>query len=220
MAIFTRPPTLFAVCTRACAAGTTRLFEFCSRAAPRASTFCSRAAPRASTLARTALFAAALLAPTACALNTRPGDGLVSEESSQNYAFGQVSLVGALGGAGALEGAGAGNGELIPCKNVPLFVQQALPHFIADCVKCHDYTDLRATLKFALLQARMTDPESQQTTCDITLTQGVTLADKAQSTIFTQVDPTHPEIVHDFKYPDVASYIAYRDAVMLWLQTE
>ncbi len=154
----------------------------------------------------------------ACALNARPGeDGLVTDDVSQSYDFGKVPQPGAAGGMGGMLPPGTVMRE---CKNLPLFVQHVLPHFAAECVECHDGTKLKAVLVFDLIDGKSTDPAKQKYTCDFTLSKNVKYEERLQSTIFTEVDPARTDLEHEFKYPDAASFAAYRDAVMLWLQTE
>jgi hypothetical protein len=147
----------------------------------------------------------------ACALNTRPGDGLVSDELSQSHQFGTVAPPG--------EGMFETDVPLVPCKNSALFVQQVLPRFVERCVECHDGTKLKATIGFYLKDATSTDPTKQKNVCDLTLTMGVD-ADRLKSTILSEVDPTRPDLEHEFKFEDVASFAVYREAVMAWLMAE
>jgi hypothetical protein len=154
----------------------------------------------------------------ACALNARPGDGLVSDGLSQDYQFGTIAQP---GGGGARGGAGAADaGEKRTCKNAASFIQQAIPRFITDCVECHDGTKLKATLAFDLIDAESTDPAKLALTCDLTLTSAVKNEDRVQSPLLTEVDPARTDLEHEFKFPDPASFAAFRDGVMLWLQTE
>lgn len=170
--------------------------------------FCSLARARASSFL-------ALLALAACALNERPGDGLVSEGLAQTHEFGTATQVG-----GSMRGMGADAGEKRACKNLPLFIQHALPRFVADCSECHDGSKLKAVFVFDLIDAESTEPEKLAYTCDFTLTNNVAYDDRLQSTLFTEVDPARTDLEHEFKYPDAASFAAFRDAVMLWLQAE
>ena len=116
---------------------------------------------------------------------------------------------------------GLGTDKLIPCKNQALFVQHALPHLIERCVECHDGTKLKGSIKFFLgRDADSTLPDDQAFACSVTLSSGVTLENRLQSKIFTESDPSRPDVEHEFKFPDPASFAVYRDAVMIWLQTE
>ena len=153
------------------------------------------------------------LGPAACALNTRPGDGLVSDGVSQSYQFGTTVQPSGSNGLGT--------DELIPCKNLALFVQHALPHLIERCVECHDGTKLKGSIKYFLgRDADSALPDDQAFACGVTLSSGVTLENRLQSKIFTESDPSRPDVEHEFKFPDPASFAMYRDAVMMWLQTE
>lgn len=148
----------------------------------------------------------------ACTLSAHPGDGLMNEEPSQGHQFGSVISSG--GGV-----SGAVPDQLIECKSPELFVQQVLPHFIQRCVECHDGTKLKASFALFLRDATSADRASQKAVCDLTLTSGVSLQDRTQSTILTEVDPARPELEHEFKY-DAAGFAAYRDAVLVWLNAE
>lgn len=164
---------------------------------------------------RLAPFLLSCLGLAACALNARPGDGLVTDGLGQDYQFAtnpQPVGGGARGGADA--------GEMRACKNSALFIQQAIPRFISDCVECHDGTKLKASLAFDLLDAESADPAKLALTCDYTLTSAVKYEERLQSPLFTEVDPARTDLEHEFKFPDPASFASFRDAVMLWLLTE
>lgn len=148
----------------------------------------------------------------ACTLEAHPEDGLVSNELSGDYQFG--SMTSSSGGV-----QGAVPDDLMECKNPGLFAQHVLPHFIQRCVECHDGTKLKASFALYLADATSARAADQKTVCDLTLTSGVSLQDRTQSTILVEVDPAHPELEHEFKY-DAASFAAYRDAVMMWLIAE
>lgn len=151
----------------------------------------------------------------ACTLNARPGDGLVTDDVSQSYDFGSASQ-----GGGTPGGRMPEDVERLECKNLPLFVQQVQPHFIERCVECHDGTKLKAVLAFDLIDGEGVDEAGQKYTCSETLTKAVNFQDRLQSTLFTEVDPARTDLEHEFKYPDGASFTAFRDAVMIWLQAE
>lgn len=153
-------------------------------------------------------------AASACVLNTRPGDGLASDGVSQAYEFGTATPSGGAANSGGLDK------DVTPCKNVALFTQQVQPQFVQYCVECHDGTKRKAAVALFMGSAKSTALEDQQLTCGITLTYGVKLDDRLQSTVFTESDPDRPDLEHDFKFPDAASFTMYRDAVMIWLQTE
>jgi hypothetical protein len=161
----------------------------------------------------------ACLGLAACALNTRPGDGLVTDGLTQDYQFvGGAAAPG--GGSGGRMGGAPDGKPMRTCKNAPLFIQHAIPRFVADCVECHDGTKLKAVFVFDLIDGESTDATKLAETCNLTLTANVTYEERLQSPLFTEVDPARIDLEHDFKYPDAASFAAFRDAVMLWLQTE
>jgi hypothetical protein len=160
----------------------------------------------------------ACLGFAACALNTRPGDGLVTDGLTQDRQFAATPPG---GGAGGGRMGGAPDGKVMrTCKNAPLFIQHAIPRFVADCVECHDGTKLKAVFVFDLIDGESTEMTKLAETCNLTLTANVTYEERLQSPLFTEVDPARTDLEHDFKYPDAASFAAFRDAVMLWLQTE
>jgi hypothetical protein len=148
----------------------------------------------------------------ACTFGAHPEDGLESNELSGGYQFG--SMTSANGGA-----QGAAVDDLAACKSPGLFAQHVLPHFIQRCVECHDGTKLKASFALYLADATSTEATSQESVCDLTLTSGVSLQDRSQSTILVEVDPAHPELEHEFKY-DAVGFAVYRDSVMMWLIAE
>jgi hypothetical protein len=183
--------------------------------------FVSRARPcaSASTPARAEAFvraaALAFLGLGACALNTRPGDGLETDGLSTTHQFGTATQQGS-----SMRGGPSDAGVMRDCKNLPLFVQHAIPRLIADCSECHDGTKLKAVLGFDLIDAKSTDQAKLEYTCDVMLTNNVKYEERLQSPLFTEVDPARIDLEHEFKYDDPALFAQFRDAVMLWLQTE
>jgi hypothetical protein len=81
-------------------------------------------------------------------------------------------------------------------------------------------TKLKAVFVFDLIDGESADVTKLAETCNLTLTANVNYEQRLQSPLFTEVDPARTDLEHDFKYPDAASFAAFRDAVMLWLQTE
>jgi hypothetical protein len=148
----------------------------------------------------------------ACEFTVRSGDGLVSDELRSSHQFGTLapSADGMFGDAGM---------KLLSCNNPALFIQQVLPRFVERCVECHDGTKLKASFAFYLGDVTSTEPVEQKRACDLTLTTGA-VADRLQSPILIEVDPARPDVEHEFKYENAASFSAYREAVMAWLMTE
>lgn len=104
------------------------------------------------------------------------------------------------------------------CRNVASFTQNALPAVIERCVRCHDGTKSKATKATDFTLARDMSPAAQQATCREALKAAPDSSE--QSPLFAEVNPGDTMTVHDFKYPSAATYMAYRSAVLLWLETE
>lgn len=151
------------------------------------------------------------VAHTSCSLQPRGGDGLVTDSDIDSYEFGEADAPSVDGSAEA---------SLRSCINVATFEEQVTPYFVEHCVECHDGTKLKAALGLDMFEARSSEPDAQQYTCDITLTLGLNGDDLLESTIFTEVDPDRTEVEHEFKFPDAESFEEYRDAVLIWAETE
>jgi hypothetical protein len=104
------------------------------------------------------------------------------------------------------------------CHNVAGFTQHAIPPIIERCVRCHDGTKSKATKALDLTSARDMSPAGQQAACDQALISALDTSE--QSPIFAEVNPSDPKTVHDFKYPSATLYMAYREAILAWLQGE
>jgi hypothetical protein len=104
------------------------------------------------------------------------------------------------------------------CRNVASFTQNALPALIERCVRCHDGTKSKATKVTDFTLARDMSPAAQQSTCREALKAAPDTSEK--SPLFAEVNPGDTMTVHDFKYPSMATYMAYRSAVLVWLETE
>ena len=66
-------------------------------------------------------------------------------------------------------------------------------------------------------QRRVLRPR-QQAACDQALMSALDTSE--QSPIFAEVNPSDSKTVHDFKYPSATLYMAYREAILAWLQGE
>ena len=104
------------------------------------------------------------------------------------------------------------------CRNVAAFTEKVTPAMVERCVRCHDGTKSKATKPLDLTTARDMSPAAQQKACDQMLKSAPDTSEK--SPIFAEVNPGDVMTVHDFKYPSAMAYMAYRSAVLAWLETE
>jgi hypothetical protein len=104
------------------------------------------------------------------------------------------------------------------CQNVALFTEKVTPALVERCVRCHDGTKSKATKVLDLMTARDSSPPAQQRTCDELLKGALDTSER--SPVFAEVNPSDTTTVHDFKYPSSMAYMAYRAAVLAWLETE
>lgn len=149
------------------------------------------------------------LALSGCALEERPGDGLVTDGNQVVVApmlpydrpRPPVSL------------------DWPPCKALDVFAQKVVPHLVKRCVECHDGTNGNAIIKLATfgLEGAAPDPT---TACQSSLAQGAKEADKNQVGLLVFVDPARADKDHEFKYEDLAEFNAYKADVMTWLNAE
>jgi hypothetical protein len=152
----------------------------------------------------------------------------VDPDQSDTAAGPPGAVTGEDGGAtGALEDGGAAAGadgavEAGPpprsCRNVAVFTDKVTPLLIDRCVRCHDGTKSKATKASDLTTARDLSVPAQQRACDEILRGAPDTSEK--SPVFAEVNPSDPTTVHDFKYPSSMAYMAYRAAVLAWLETE
>lgn len=104
------------------------------------------------------------------------------------------------------------------CRNVAAFTDEVTPALVERCVRCHDGTKSKATKTLDLSTARDQNVSAQQRACDEMLRGAPDTSER--SPVFAEVNPSDPTTVHDFKYPSSMAYLAYREAVLAWLQTE
>jgi hypothetical protein len=104
------------------------------------------------------------------------------------------------------------------CRNVASFTQNALPAVLDRCVRCHDGTKSKATKATDFTTARDMSPAAQQSACREALKAAPDASE--HSPLFAEVNPSDALTVHDFKYPSAATYMAYRSAVLIWLESE
>lgn len=151
------------------------------------------------------------LLASGCALEARPGDGIVSDglgvtlSPTLAYDAGEVDT-------------GLGDLSALPkCKNTPLFMEKVAPHFLKRCFECHDGTSGKALIALPMGYLK-TNPE---TSCIIALLMGASEPpDKLQAPIITSVDPGRPDKDHEFKYEDLNEFSAYKNDVLTWLNAE
>jgi hypothetical protein len=146
-----------------------------------------------------------------CALDARPGDGVISDGLEVTVA---PTLVYDAGGPETDADLSQGL-----CKQLPLFEARVVPQLAKNCaLDCHDGTKKKATNDFNLLFLK-TDPSIACTLAVYTgLTQG--LAKKLDAPMLTSADPGRPDHVHDFKFKTAAEYNLYRDELMVWINAE
>jgi hypothetical protein len=144
-----------------------------------------------------------------CAMETRPGDGLVDDGLEVTVAPTTVWV-------DRDAGLDAGKGEA--CKALPVFEQKVMPHFLNACApKCHDGTKSKAATALPMLDVKSAPADY----CGLTLGKvvGKDLPDKLQAQVLTSVDPARPDKVHDFKYKP-EEFGPYRDDVLMWINAE
>ncbi len=104
------------------------------------------------------------------------------------------------------------------CRNVAAFTANVTPLVVERCARCHDGTKSKATKTLDLTSARETSASAQKLACDQMLQDAPNTSET--SPIFAEVNPGDATTVHDFKYPSSAAYMAYRSAVLVWLESE
>ena len=172
--------------------------------------FSSRAEPHASP-AWTRVGAAVLhfFVLGGCAMEPRPGDGLVSDGLEVTIAPTTIHEP----PSAELDAA-----AYVKCKALPLFQEKVVPHFAKSCaLDCHDGTKRKALGALDMTYIK----KDVAFMCDYTINVGVSpMLDKLQAPILTSADPDRPDKIHDFKYKTAAEFAAYRDDVMIWLNAE
>ena len=104
------------------------------------------------------------------------------------------------------------------CRSLAIFTEKVTPALLDRCVRCHDGTKSKATKASDLTTARDSSGPAQQRACDEMLKGAPDTSER--SPIFAEVNPSDSTTVHDFKYPSSMAYMAYRAAVLAWLETE
>jgi hypothetical protein len=104
------------------------------------------------------------------------------------------------------------------CSNVAGFTEKVTPALVDRCVRCHDGTKSKATKTLDLTTARDLSVAAQQRACDQMLKGAPDASER--SPVFAEVNPSDAMTVHDFKYPSSMAYMAYRAAVLAWLERE
>jgi len=170
--------------------------------------------------------ASLVLCLTACAPETREGEGLYISDAGGGFGQSQSPSTVAPGTTGGEMAGTSGTGGQpmtgMPgavartCVSLDLFSSRVTPQFTKDCVRCHDGTKGKATQLLNLTALRT---GSAQAACDATLST-TNEADPASSTILSFANPDDPSTTHDFKYATSAEYAVYRDNVLAWLTTE
>ena len=120
--------------------------------------------------------------------------------------------------AAALPGALDAGPPAPVCRNLAAFTANVTPLVVERCVRCHDGTKSKATKTLDLTSARETTASAQQLACNEMLQDAPNASE--MSPIFAEVNPGDTSTVHDFKYPSSAAYMAYRMAVLAWLESE
>lgn len=146
-----------------------------------------------------------------CALDERPGDGVISDGLEVTVA---PTLVYDAGGPEIDADVSMGL-----CKAQPVFEAKVIPQLAKNCaLDCHDGTKKKATNDFPLLFLK-TNPSIA---CTLSIYMGLTqtLTKKLEAPILTSADPGRPDHVHDFKFKTAAEYNAYRDDLMVWINAE
>lgn len=104
------------------------------------------------------------------------------------------------------------------CVNLAVFTEKVTPALVERCVRCHDGTKSKATKTLDLTSARDLSVPAQQRACDQMLISAPDTSER--SPVFAEVNPSDTMTVHDFKYPSSMAYMAYRAAVLAWLERE
>lgn len=162
-----------------------------------------------------ALFGVCALALVGCSFRPDPDEGLVLHQ--QDYDFATRAPLPFDAGAVATED---GGGEaLASCQHVSAFIEHVTPLFTTHCTECHDGTKIKAVFKLNLFYIKDKSPSAQEETCRYTLATA-NLEAPEESTIFTFLDPSNAETVHDFKFETMDEFVAYRTGVLSWLALE
>ena len=170
---------------------------------------CAPSRPSGPVQAATILGALNFLLAGGCALEERPGDGLVTDGNqvvvSPMVPYDRPPPMVDM--------------NWPPCKAQEVFAQKVAPHFVKRCVECHDGTNGNAIIKMA--SVGLTGPSPDATiSCQSALFQGASEADKNQAGLLVFVDPARPDKDHEFKYEDVAEFNAYKADILTWLNAE
>ncbi|HEX6244136.1 MAG TPA: hypothetical protein VFZ61_24640 [Polyangiales bacterium] len=144
-----------------------------------------------------------------CALDERPGDGVVSDGL-------EVTINPTLVYDAGLPQNDADTSK--PCQALPQF-EQAIPYLVRDCATdCHDGTKSMAGFDLFLGGLKANPAGS----CAIVLGSGVgaMLVKKLDAPVLTSADPGRADHKHDFKYKTPAEFAAYRDVILSWISAE
>ncbi len=105
------------------------------------------------------------------------------------------------------------------CKDVASFTTNAQPALAANCASCHAGADASATAATDMSRLGDLAPEAQAAACGQILSR-VNLADPPNSGLFVAPDPLSGA-GHPFKFGgDPAAFTAFRDQVLVWINTE